>query len=210
MVGQNLTAILSKENIGAHFFHEFDRGHPIREADFDDAGEFIEKTFSRWRIFADEHHSRGVTIFDGVLSQLFIAELMFMDVEDETIVDSVHKIVETLRVLEPRVIHLYKDDIRASILDAYSKRNVLWQRKIDGFIESTAYGKNRKLAGLSGYVSFNQTYGKLLRRIMDDLDLACVSIETTRGEWREHYKRICEFLTIPLPENSNIEMPQTQ
>ena len=209
-VGQYLATILCKENISAHFIHEFDRGHPIREAYLGDISGFIEKIVTRWRIFVNEHDATGITIFDGVLSQLFIAELVLMNAEEETIVDSIHMIVDVIRVLKPHVIHLYQEDIRASILKAYNNRNEVWQKKIDGFIERTTYGKSRNLVGLPGYVSFNQMYGRLLRRIMSDLDLACVSIETTQGEWQAYYKQISEFLTIPLPENSSIETIQSQ
>lgn len=204
-VGQKLAKILHANNISAHFFHEFDRMHPIRELDFKDSGELIEKTVSHWQTFVDEHQSPGITIFDGILSQCFIAELMLMCTDEQTIIDSVHKVIEIIEVLDRRVIYLYQDNIREAILKAYNERNETWQKKVDAFIANTEFGRKKKLEGLSGYIVFNQMYSPFLSRIMEDSNVTCLSIETSQGKWTTYYKQITEFLSIPLFENNSIK-----
>jgi len=204
-IGQKLAAILQANNISAHFYHEFDRMHPIRELNSSDSDELIEKTVSRWRTFVNERQSTGIAIFDGVLSQCFIAELILMCADEVTIIEGVHRTIEIIKVLDLLVIYLYHDNIRELILKTYGKRNETWQKKIDMFIESTTYGKKRKLEGLSGYISFNREYVTLLNRIMGSSGLASISIETAQGEWAEYYRQIAEFLSIPSFENSSVK-----
>jgi thymidylate kinase len=197
-VGQELAAILRANKISTEFFHEFNRTHPIRELNLENSSELIEKTASRWQTFVDEYQFPHVTIFDGVLSQCFIAELMLMCADEQIIIEGVRKVVKILEPLEPHIIFLDQNDVKESILKAYRERSERWQKKIDAFITNTEYGRRNKLGGLSGYIHFNQTYSALLSRIMTDADVACLRLETSQGEWSTYYGQITDFLSMKV------------
>jgi hypothetical protein len=204
-IGQKLVAILRAHNISAHFIHEFDRTHPIRDVNCTDSDELIEKTISHWQAFVSEYQSPHVTIFDGILSQCFIAELMLMGTDEQKILDVVHKVLRIIEALDPRIVYLYQDDVRKAIRKAYYERSEKWQRKIDTFIADTEFGRKNQLKELPGYVSFNQVYSTLLSRIIADSDLPCITIETSQRQWPIYYKQIADFLSISSFENNCIE-----
>lgn len=197
-VGQELAALIRTNNVRADFHHEFERGHPIRTLDLPDSNELITETISHWRAFIDEHQSPGIAIFEGILSQCFVAELILMGADEQTIIDGVHKVLKIIEPLKPHIIILYQDDVKASILKAYSERSERWQKKIDSFVENTEYGKKNELKGLSGYIRFNQKYSAFLRRIIEESDVASISIETSQGEWPTYYKQITDFLLMKV------------
>ena len=153
----------------------------------------------------NKRQSTDIAVFDGVLSQCFIAELILMCADEGTIIEGVHRIIEVIEGLDPRVVYLYQNNVQESILKAYNKRNENWQKKIDTFISNTAYGKKGKLEGLSGYISFNREYGTLLNRIMGSSGLVSISIETAQEEWATYYRQIVEFLSMPLLENRSVK-----
>ncbi|KPK71442.1 hypothetical protein AMJ87_07255 [candidate division WOR_3 bacterium SM23_60] len=194
-VGEQLAALIRANNVRVDFHYEFERGHPIRKLDLPNSIELITKTISHWQAFVDEHQSLGIAIFDGILSQCFVAELILMGADEQTIIDGVHKVLKIIEPLEPHIIFLYQDDVKESILKAYSERSERWQKKIDSFIENTEYGNKNELKGLSGYICFNQKYSALLRRIFEDSNVTSISIETSQGEWSTYYKRITDFLS---------------
>lgn len=210
-VGEKLAHILSENNISVKFYHEFDRMHPIRESNSKDSSTLISKTISNWRAFVDQQKkSSAVAIFDGVLSQCFIADLVLMCIDEQVIVESIRGLIRTTRVLDPHVIYLYQQDIRAAITKAYNRRSQNWRKKIDTFISNTEFGRKKKLEGLSGYITFNIYYGALLNRAMKDMGIDLISIETSQERWPAYYREISEFLSMPAFENDSVKALNTQ
>ncbi len=210
VVGEKLAYILSEKNIRVRFYHEFDRMHPIRESDANNSSTLIDKTISNWRTFVDQQKkSCSVAIFDGVLSQCFIAELVLLCTDEEIITKCMHRLERIMKVLAPRIVYLYQDDIRAAITKAYNRRSERWRKKIDTFISSTEFGKKEKLEGLSGYIAFNISYDALLKKVMSDMNIDMISIETSGEKWPAYYKEITEFLSMPRFEKDGAKKLNT-
>ncbi len=204
-VGQKLYRSMSKNNADVTFFHEFDPLNPISELNSENSIELINTSLSHWRSFVDQQrHSNEVTIFDGILSQCLIAELVLMCTDELTIIHHMRELGEILGALGPCVIYLYQKNIQKAITKAYDQRNATWRKKIDTFISNTEFGRKKKLKGLSGYITFNLHYGSVLNRVMSDITIDKISIETSQEEWSTYHAQIAEFLSIPSFENDSI------
>ncbi len=204
-VGQKLYRNINKNNVDVKFFHEFDPLNPIRELNSEDSINLINTSLSNWRSFVDQQrHSNEVTIFDGILSQCLIAELVLMCIAEKTIIHHMRELVKILEALSPCVIYLHQKNIRKAITKAYNQRNTTWKKKIDTFNSNTEFSRRKELKGLSGYITFNLHYDSVLKRVMSDIATEKISIETSQGEWSTYYAQIAEFLSIPSFENDSI------
>ncbi len=204
-LGKKLYEIICKNNINVKFFHEFDPLNPIREINSKSDTELISKSLSKWRAFVKQHrNSHEVFIFDGILSQCFVAELILMATDEQTIMYHVRELVKTLEDSNSCVIYLYQENIKEAITKAYDCRNERWKKKIDTFISNTQFGRKKTLKGLSGYITFNLYYDAVLKRIMANVTIDRISVDTSQAEWSRYYEQISEFLSLPSLENDSI------
>jgi thymidylate kinase len=204
-VGQKLYRIMSRNNINVKFFHEFDPSNPIRELNSKNNSELINKSISNWRSFVDQlRNSDEVIIFDGILSQCLIAELILMCATERIILNHIRELIEIIEILNPSIIYLYQKNVEESLTKIYTQRNERWRKKIDRFISSTEFGKQKKLKGFSGYVAFNFFYVSILNKIMRDVTIRKILIENSEAKWFTYYGQIAKFLSIPFISDDNI------
>ena len=200
-VGKRLHKMVSNSGINVKLFHEFDPVSPIHDVASDDEDEIIQKSLANWTAFADRFGDLDdVFIFDGILSQCLVAELILAGAERDTIAKHISDVLETVVDFHPCIIYLHHEDINEAITRTYNRRNETWKKKIDGFIQNTEFGRQNRLEGLSGYIAFNKHYGSVLGEIIRSAYTKKIVIGISQGEWSKYYTQISRFLSIPLLE----------
>ena len=200
-VGKKLHRMVSNNGVNAKFFHEFDFVNPIQDVANNNNDEIMHKSLANWRTFADRSGDLDdVFIFDGILSQRLVAELILTCTEEDIIAKHISDVLETVADFHPCIIYLYHEDASEAIIRTYDQRSETWKKKIDGFTQNTEFGRQNRLKGLSGYISFNKYYSSVLGEIIRSAHARRIAIDTSRGEWLEYYAQISKFLSIPLLE----------
>jgi uridine kinase len=200
-LARRLHRLVDDEHGNAIVYHEFDTPHPIHEWDVDDVQTWQRKTIANWSALTRTLlRTQSVGIVEGSLFQGTVGELLERDNNEDVILEYALQIPSLIQATSPILIYLVPDNIRSHIERTYGQRPGRWQTKIDHFIQQTAFGRARRLAGLEGYLTFLGTLKRLSDHLFEAYEMKKLRVNVSHGNWDDHDSLITDFLEIVRKE----------
>lgn len=140
---------------------------------------------SRWTRFAKEaEQDEYINIFDCAFLQNHLVELMSVYMKtDEEIIKYMSDLIETVKSLNPQIVYIKPTSVEKVINQAAEERkssNLSSKDWIDWMADWVAYsnyGKNHKLTGREGVISFNEDRLRLDELVISKLEIPVIVIE---------------------------------
>lgn len=181
--------------IKVEVFTEYSEYHPIHSVAFSSYLQWVKEVRAKWLSLVETiQMNKRLTIFESTLFQNTIGLLLEKDINEEDIMRYAEQVPQALSALNPALIYYTLNDVERHIRTLYRLRSKKWQRKIDTFIQSTAFGKSRNLEGLDGYIHFNRELKKINDRIFEKLPFRKTSIDISYSQWQFYQKMAEEFV----------------
>jgi hypothetical protein len=149
----------------------------------------------KWREFVSNCDKDTVYVFNCVLLQNPMCETMMrfgMPIEDSF--EFISQIAEIISPLNPAVIYLKNEDIKASVEKAAKERDG-WLDAVIEYHINGEYGKSINAMGFDGYIKCLEERQKREPDILSGLDVKKVVIDNPQRNWEKAQKKIKEFLT---------------
>ena len=128
------------------------------------AAEFSDLWLARWQTFVNEANAKTVHIFDGQFFHGDITSLLLMDTPEDEISRTYERLCAMIAPLNPALVYLYQNDVRAALERIASLRNPRWvKRQIEWKVDSP-YCERRGYTGKEGWIALYQDYRALTDR----------------------------------------------
>ncbi|MCR6491113.1 hypothetical protein [Cellulomonas sp. P24] len=137
----------------------------------------------RWRAFAEQAAAApDVWVLDCCLLQNPITMLMVKhNCNPQTVREHIRAVVESVSALDPVVVQLVQDDIRATLDRAIAERPTAWAESFVGYHTQQAYGRDHSLQGLDGAVQVLTARRHLEDELLEELPVVTVRIDISGG-----------------------------
>lgn len=177
--------------------------HPIR-FDWDlpwvemPAAQLASSAVARWRDYASYvSTSERISIVDGQLFHGNLTSLFLLDADMDLMFAYIGDVVAAIRPLRPLLIYFHQGDVDQAIRAIAAERGDPWLRyQVDWKLRSP-YALRCGLRGLEGLIDLYRDYRRLTDRLYEPLDIAKISIETSRRDWAGYEEIIHRVLTSP-------------
>ena len=138
----------------------------------------------RWRTFAAGVGPDEGWVFNCVLLQNPMCETMMrFGFDVETSAAYIGEICRIIRPLEPLVVYLRRDDIRAAIEAALPERGQDWLDGVVAYHCEGAYGRARGLSGFDGYIAALEERQRRELEILRGLPLESLVLDNPGRDW---------------------------
>ncbi len=138
-------------------------------------------TLDRWINFSKNIDTDGVYIFEGVLFQHPLAEMMgYYMVDDEKIISFIKELITCIKRIEMKLFYILVTDVEKILLNAALERSDVQNNWIQGFLKMIStcnYGIENRLTGMNGAVKYCMDRIKIERKIMKAIDMPIHIIE---------------------------------
>ena len=151
----------------------------------------------RWRHFA----TRAVTeelvyVFECCFLQNPLTTLLARhDLPVETVYRHVLALAEIVRPLQPKLIYLAQNDVRATLETIRGQRPQEWADFVTWYLTGQAYGRSRGLSGFDGVVDFYAMRQALELEFLKTLPVASVVLPDS-DDWDVRYRRLVAWLDV--------------
>ena len=136
---------------------------------------YREVTFNRWKNFAKRISSDTAYLFEGVLLQHPITELLgYYEENDADIVRFINDLLETISGIPTELVYISTDRVEDLLSKTARVRNEQGYRWIGGLIKLTTtcnYGRTHNLMGFDGAVQFCKKRICIERKILDQITI---------------------------------------
>jgi len=210
---------MAKNNINVRWFHEEENNHPLvyiqpAQSDLTEAEKtalYLENYPKQWWKFAEEALAfDGVYIAESHLFQSTLMQLFRYELDNDTIKEFSHRLIEQVAVLNPVIIDFYQNDIKKAL-------NLNWNRRGEGwknwYLDRVANGKYAKSHNLDGETAAYQIWQRLTDislELMNEYQTPKLLIENSEQNWDEYRDRILNFLDIPRVEEVALRNDDTR
>jgi len=145
----------------------------------------------RWRAFGKRASAEPNTwVFDCCLLQNPLTTLLVKhNCEDPVIREHVRRVIEAVSALDPIVVHLHQDDIRATLDRVTSERPAEWRDSFVRYHTRNGYGRVHLLHGIEGTVQALAARQRLEEELLMDLPVVSVRIDMSSG-WDDARTRL--------------------
>ena len=200
---------LQRSGHKARWYYEDETPHPVAATrglrNADDFQEYSRVARRGWRSFAQRvTRGREIAIIESHFFQDAISPLLLEDVDPGLIVAHVRAIAKICMPLDPVLVYLYQPDygqIMRRICDQRGPR--IEQLYIVGK-ERSAYGQRHHLTGFEGLVKFWLDIRAIMERLFQQLDLPKLAIDNTAQRWADHYRQVCDYLSLSLKTDDSL------
>jgi thymidylate kinase len=212
-----LTNYLTQHKIAARFLPEGGRGHPLRVAtslphpfqiwrDIT-AEEFVRISLRKWESFVKAvWQCDELTICDGLLFHGNMMDLLLLNAEPKVVQRYIKDVISLLRDLRPVLIYLYQADVAQALRRIGGTRGDEWISVQVRWKLASPYGRKRglqqmpafNLPGFGGLIRLFTEFRSLSDAIVSELPIPVLQIDNTAGAWPDYYRKILNFLELPL------------
>lgn len=151
---------------------------------------------NKWREFAANAGSDEGYVFNCVLLQNPMCETMIRFNFDQTVsAGYIGEICKIIAPLDPLVVYLKSNDIRSGVERAIPQRGRDWLSGVIDYHCNGAYGRERQLSGLDGYIAALEERQRRELAILQSLDIRAVIVEDPSRNWEKAYRTIMEQIS---------------
>ncbi len=195
---RKLHSVINRVSGNSILYHEFATHHPIHEWEIDDYPTWEKKTIENWQTLGHALiQKQSIGIVESSLFQGTVGDLLERNLPDETIHEYALQVPALIQAVSPILIYLVPDDARPHIEQTYANRTGGWQTKIDSFIQQTALGRARNIAGLDGYLTFIKELKRLSDHLFQAYEMKKFRLKISGYAWETYETHILDFLEIP-------------
>jgi adenylate kinase family enzyme len=159
----------------------------------DDLSTFKSVHLSRWKKFIKTIDQNTIYIFECVLLQNHITQLMLeYEATEVEIMEYFDDFIEVIKSMNPIVHYLNPVDVDKAILHVakirrpeYQQRNNVWIDRVLEYVKTSPYGRTNKIVDLDGYIEFTRKRQELEKRIMKTWAIDVNIIEHDGMSWNE-------------------------
>ena len=157
---------------------------------------YLDLLVERWATFAEEAQKTDeITILECSLLQnpitVFVGKHNYNIACVKLIVN---EIADSVRDLQPVLIHLRGDSVRGTLQRVIESRPRQWLDAVIDYVTNQGYGKRHKLEGLEGVFCFYEMMQTLEDEITAQLDWRTLVVNNTDWDWERIHKQIGDFL----------------
>lgn len=153
----------------------------------------------RWQAFGKQASAEpDIWVLECCLLQNPITTLLVKHNCDEWVIrEHIGAVIEAVSALDPIVVHLYQDDIRAALDRVIAQRPTDWCDFFVSYHTQQEYGLAHQLHGIEGTVQALAARQRLEEKLLMQLPVAAMRIDTSAG-W-DDAKSILRELIDPIP-----------
>lgn len=148
---------------------------------------------SRWKKFIETIDENTIYIFECVLLQNHITQLMFeYEATEAEITEYFHDFINVIKSTNPIVHYLSPVDVDKAIRHVakirrpeYQQRNNVWIDRVLEYVKTSPYGRTNDIVDLDGYIEFSRQRQELEKRIMKIWDIDVNVIEHDGLNWND-------------------------
>ena len=145
----------------------------------------------KWREFTDGAASEVGYVFNCVLLQNPMCETMMrFGFAPDASAEYIGEIAEIIRPLDPLVVYLRTEELRASILRAVPERGEEWLNGVIDYHCGGAYGRARGLKGFDGYIAALEERQRRELEILRALELESLVLDDPGRDWDAAYAEL--------------------
>lgn len=180
--------------------------HPVRASDdlpdffqpwlHVPAMELAERVRTKWARYVEQRLAdERFTIMDGQLFHGDMSNLFMMGMPPDGIAAHVRELVRVPAPVRPLVVHLHQLDTSRAIRTVCDARGPGWQvYQLDWKLKSP-YARQHALSDIEGLIAMYEAYRRVTDALVQELDCARISIDTSDGNWPATYARVADCLS---------------
>lgn len=155
----------------------------------------------RWKHFGSEAAGAGTTVFESVLLQNSVNELLlFKNADKNEITEYINRLLQGVRHLQPTIIYLQIDAAEAVSAAAAErvdeKGNRVWESRVTEYITNSPYGKKHGLSGVEGMTEYFIGRQGLELQTLKNLSAESIVLHTTLDERGADVGKLLESLCV--------------
>ena len=202
---QFLARLLARRGGRARWIYEGELPNPlvppVPAGDYQSWRQFVDLRVERWRAFAAAAADHDATIVpESALLQLPVFTMLRRNVETSIITGLVHRLVEAVAPLRPKLVYLARRDPEAALRAIVERRGFSWLLHHAGSSEGFQFAQARGLAGFEGLFAYWRAHAELCDTIVEALDVPTLVLDVDSGDWTARRRRICDFVDVPFEE----------
>ncbi|WP_459481517.1 P-loop NTPase family protein [Clostridium saccharoperbutylacetonicum] len=158
----------------------------------------IEKTvmLNHWAEFARQAYKEDkIYVFNCCFLQNLLCEMMIrFNYSYDEIQEYIINIYENIKALNPVVIYLKNPKVKERVSEIAIERDDDWLKSVVEYHTSQGYGKANGLEGFDGYISCLEERQKLELKILEQLNIDKIIIDTPFENWERTHNIITDFI----------------
>lgn len=151
---------------------------------------------SRWKDFADQvAAAQRVSIFECCFLQNPLTVLLGKhNVAPPVAASHLQTIAAMLRPLQPALIYLRQQDVRAALKHIAQERPQAWKDFLISYFTGQGWGKASGLSGFEGVIAFYEMRQQVELDLLYQLDVTPLLVDTSKRDWAESQREITAFV----------------
>lgn len=158
--------------------------------------EYCRLALDRWQDFCKSAKvSDEVSLMECVYLQNPLTVMLARhDADLQVARQYVERLTNIIRDLNPLVIYLQPQDVRAALLHARAERQKEWSDFVIWYLTGQKYGKTHHLSGYEGVIEFYEMRQKLEVEILRSSPIKQLIIEHSGSEWERCNNEMISFI----------------
>ena len=158
--------------------------------------EYCRLALDRWQdFFESAKNSDEVTLIECCYSQNPLTVMLARHDADPLVASQhIERLTDIIRELNPVVIYLQQQDVRAALLHVHAERPKEWADFVIWYLTGQEYGKAHNLSGYEGVIQFYEMRQKLEVEMLRNLPIQQLVVEHSGKEWERCNEEIIGFV----------------
>lgn len=159
----------------------------------------------RWKEFISVIENGDIVyVMDSCLFQRFFMPMIWHDLETDKAKEIMHDLLNSMKSLNPQIIHFYQPDTITAIKKICDQRGSDWKNSVFGSDENSYYAKNRNLKGEEATFSLWQKISGLALELLNEFESQKLLIDNSEQKWDHYRRQISEFLEIEFKQEKKL------
>jgi len=158
--------------------------------------EYCRLALDRWQDFCESaKDSEEVALMECCYLQNPLTVMLARhDADSQTVREHIERLTDIIRELNPLVIYLQPQDVRAALLHVHAERPKEWADYVIWYLTGQEYGKAHNLSGYEGVIRFYEMRQKLEVEMLRNLPIQQLVVEHSGNEWERCNEEIVSFV----------------
>lgn len=159
---------------------------------------FKQAHLTRWKKFVEQSDNNTIYIFECVLLQNHITQLMLeYEASQETINIYIKEFLEVIKEMSPIIHYLSPLSVEEAITHVAKERRPenqerqnIWIDRVLDYVVDTPYGIRHKITGIEGFIKFSSHRQSIEKKLLDQLEIEANIIEHDGLSWNRVLENI--------------------